>query len=109
LLCRKDLDRRSGAVQQFDHLVRAITVDLGGGEVLSQIEMQLIEAFAGAAVTLNSLNAKILLGREVSASEHALAISALVRVASRLGLARRARDVSLPDPLQYRVDDGDAA
>jgi hypothetical protein len=106
LLSRQDLDGRRNAVQAFDKLVSAIRSDLPEP---SAIETRLIEAFAGAAIMLDHLNARILLGHEVSGSEHALTVSAMVRVASRLGLQRRAKDVSLPDPLRYRADEDEAA
>lgn len=66
---------------------------MGGHDQLSTIEVALIEAFAGAAVTLNNLNTRLALGQEIDLSQHAQAVSAMVRVASRLGLQRRAKDV----------------
>jgi hypothetical protein len=96
LLNRRDLDHRRNSVAAFDRLVNAITTDLSGGKELSHIQMQLIEAFAGAAIALDSLNARILLGEQVSLAEHAKACSAMVRLATRLGLKRRAHDVTPP-------------
>jgi hypothetical protein len=78
----------------FDRLVADIEADLGGHDQLSAIEIALIEGFAGAAVTLNNLNTKLALGQEIDFSQHAQAVSAMVRVASRLGLRRRAKDVT---------------
>ena len=53
---------------------------------------------AGAAVTLQHLNAQLALGQPIDLSQHAQAVSAKVRVASRLGLQRRARDVLARHP-----------
>ena len=83
LLTRNQLDGRTSAAKLFDRLVAAIEVDLGGHDQLSTIERALVEAFAGAAVTLHHLNTRLALG----------AVSAMVRVASRLGLQRRQKDV----------------
>jgi hypothetical protein len=97
LLDRESLDRRSAVFKVFDRLVSAIHVDMGGRDQLSAIELALIEAYAGAAVTLNHLNTQILAGAEIDSAMvamHAQAISAMVRVASRLGTARRAKDVT---------------
>jgi hypothetical protein len=99
------LDRRLNSVQQFDQLVADIKADLAGD--LTAIEARLVEAFAGGAVVLDSLNARVLLGQEVSLAEFAGIASTMVRVASRLGLQRRTRDVTLPDPLRYRAESED--
>jgi hypothetical protein len=96
LLTRDLVDGRSNAAKVFDRLVSSIETDLGGRDQLTAIEVALVEAFAGAAVTLENLNTRLLLGEEIDLSQHALAVSAMVRVASRLGLQRRARDVITP-------------
>jgi len=94
LLSRSQLDGRTNAARQFERLVGDITSDLGGCEAISAIETALIEAFAGAAVTLDNLNVRLVLGETIDLSQHALCVSAMVRVASRLGLQRRSRDVT---------------
>jgi hypothetical protein len=94
LLTRDRLDGRTGAAKLFDRLVVDIEADLGGRDQLSTIERALIEAFAGACVTLQHLNTKLALGEEIDLSDHAQAVSAMVRVASRIGVARRPRDVT---------------
>jgi hypothetical protein len=94
LLSRTRIDRRSNAAKVFDRLVAAVQSDLGGRDQLSAIELALVEAFAGTAVTLDNLNTRLLLGQEIDLSQHAQAVSAMVRVASRLGLQRRARNVT---------------
>jgi hypothetical protein len=101
LLTRDQLDGRTNAARFFDRLVADIESDLGGADQLSTIERSLIEGFAGAAVTLQHLNTQLALGQEIDLSQHAQAVSAMVRVASRLGLQRRQRDVGLLDPLEY--------
>jgi hypothetical protein len=94
LLSRTRIDRRSNAAKVFDRLVADVQSDLGGREQLSAIEVALVEAFAGAAVTLDNLNTRLLLGQEIDLSQHAQAVSAMVRVATRLGVRRRSRDVT---------------
>jgi len=81
-------------------LVVDIESDLGGREQLSTIQRALVEAFAGTCLALYQLNTKLVLGEQVDLAQHAQAVSAMVRVASRLGLQRRAREVT-PDPLDY--------
>jgi hypothetical protein len=100
LLTRDQLDGRTNAAKLLDRLVVEIESDLGGRDQLSTIERALIEAFAGAAVTLQHLNTQLALGQQIDLSEHSAAVGAMVRVASRLGLQRRARE-AVPNPLQY--------
>jgi hypothetical protein len=75
----------------------------------------LIRAFAGAATTLQYLNHQVLLGEssEVDLTGYATIASTMLRIGSRLGLGRRARDVtpSLSEHLaslrqQDKVDEG---
>jgi hypothetical protein len=93
LLTRSQLDGRTSAAKLFDRLVVDIENDLGGHDQLSTIEHALIEGFAGAALTLHHLNTKLALGEPIDLSQHAQAVSAMVRVASRLGISRRAKDI----------------
>jgi hypothetical protein len=102
LLTREALDGRTVARRRFDAIAEGIAEDLGGEDRLSTVQRTLIEAFAGAAVHVHDLNARLLLGQEVDITAHASAISTMVRIASRIGTRRVARDdVSPPDPLQY--------
>jgi len=100
LMTRDQLDQRRGAVQVFDRCAREIQNDLGGRDQLSAIELALVEAFVGANFTMQTLNAKLMLGEEIDHGLHALVAGAMVRIASRLGLQRRPRDVS-PSLSQY--------
>jgi hypothetical protein len=94
LLNIKGLDRRTAARKAFDALVAEIEHDLGGREHLSAIGKSLIQAYAGSAILLDDLNARVVLGQEIDVGTHAQMTSALVRIASRLGLQRRRRDVT---------------
>jgi hypothetical protein len=78
-------------------MVREIETDLGGRRQLSRIEGELIRAFAGAATTLQYLNAQVALGEssEIDLAGYATIASTMLRIGSRLGLARRPRDVTL--------------
>jgi hypothetical protein len=107
LLTRDQIDGRSKAAQQFDAIADGIAEDLGGIDQLSTVQKHLVEAFAGAALSVNDLNMKLLLGKEIDILEQSTAISTLVRVASRIGLHRVARDVtSLGQILRGEIGDG---
>jgi hypothetical protein len=62
LLNIKGLDRRIAARKA---LVAEIEHDLGGREQLSAIEKSLIQAYAGSAILLDDLNARVVLGQEI--------------------------------------------
>ena len=101
LLTRDNLDGRTKARKQFDAIAEGIAQDLGGEDRLSTVKRHLVEAFAGAAVHVHDLNARLLLGEEVDITAHASAISTMVRIASRIGTQRVARDVTPPSVAEY--------
>ena len=82
MLTREHLDGRSKARKQFDAIASGVANDISGGDQhkLSTVQKHLIESFAGAAIHVNALNAKLLLGLDVDATEHSQVISTLVRV-----------------------------
>ena len=94
LLMRSELDRRTVSARYFEKLVTAIENDLAGPDELSSIEKVLVEAYAGAAVTLQHLNSLLALGEPINIADHSSCVGALVRVASRLGIDRRPKDVT---------------
>jgi hypothetical protein len=60
----------------------------------------LVEAFAGAAVHVHDLNARLLLGEKINILEHSTAISTMVRIATRIGCDRLPREIGV-NPLDY--------
>jgi hypothetical protein len=94
LLTRDNLDGRTKAAQKFDAIAEGIAQDLGGEEQLSTVQKHLVEAFAGAAIHVSDMNARLLLGQEVDILAHSNAISTMVRVAQRIGVNRILRDVT---------------
>ena len=92
LLTRQNLDGRTKARKQFDATAEGIADDLKGSGKLSTIQLHLIETFAGCAIIINAINAKLLSGEAIDVTEHSQAASTLVRLASRLGLHCRMRD-----------------
>jgi hypothetical protein len=91
-LTRESLDGRTRARKIFDAITRGVTSDLPPDQ-LSTIQQHLIQAFAGAAVRVHDINARLLKGEEPDILAHSQAISSLVRVASRLPIGRVPRDV----------------
>jgi hypothetical protein len=109
LLTRSQLDGRTNIAKAFNKLVADIYSDLGGRDRLSAIELALVEAFAGAACSLDALNARILLGEKIDLSSYLQASSTMVRIGSRLGLQRRSREIpALADYLEHKARAADA-
>lgn len=110
LLSRRMLDRRTNAARTFDRLVGDIESDLGGHDQLTAIERSLVEAYAGAALMLDNLNASLLRGEAIDIGKHAQAVSAMARIAVQLGVRRRQRDAppSLRDYLEAKAVDAEA-
>jgi hypothetical protein len=98
-LTKESLDGRTRARKIFDAIARGVASDLQTDQ-LSTIQKHLIEAFAGAAVRVHDINARLLKGEEPDILAHSQAISSLVRVASRLPVGRTPRDVT-PDLKDY--------
>jgi hypothetical protein len=97
LVTRQNLDGRTKARKQFDAIADGVADDLKGSGALSTIQLHLIEAFAGCALIINAINAKLLSGEDIDITDHSQAASTLVRLASRLGLKHVPRDVSTLD------------
>ena len=93
LLTREALDGRCQAARFWDAMIADIENDLGGHAELSMIEQTLVQAYVSAALTLQNLNTRLLLGEEIDFSQHSQCVSAMTRVASRLGIRRRAKQI----------------
>jgi hypothetical protein len=104
LINRTLIDGRTAPAKEFDRLQSAVVRDLGGADQLSAIELSLIEAFCGAAIVVDHLNTELMLGKRIDFADHSTAIGTMVRVASRLGLRRRPKEVSVPSLAQYLAD-----
>jgi hypothetical protein len=95
------LDMRSAMARRFKDITSAIYVDQGGEDRCSESRKQLIRRFAAAAVIAEQMESRLANGESISITEHAQLASTLVRIAQRIGINRRARDITpaLPDYL----------
>lgn len=98
---RRDLvpiDKTSGAGRFFTRMVREIETDLG--PEIARIESELIQAFSGSATAVRYLTHQILLGEisELNLASYAQLGSTMLRIGSKLGLQRRAREVTAIPP-----------
>ena len=96
-----DIDGRSVIARRYRDICSAIFVDQGGEDQCTESRKQLIRRFAAAAVIAEQMEARLARGEPIDIQQHALLCSSLVRLAQRIGINRRAKDITpaLPDYL----------
>ena len=96
-----NLDGRSSSARRFRDLVAAFISDSAGIENVSEIRLNLIRRLAATVVAAETMEARMIDGEDVDIATLCQLASTTVRISSRLGLERRSRDVTPPDPLEY--------
>ena len=98
----RDIDGRTVYARRFRDVLEAIVSDLGGREAISEAEYQLARRCAALSLKAETMETFLVSGRtdEFDTELYATLTNALGRAFSRIGLKRRARDVT-PDPLEY--------
>jgi hypothetical protein len=95
---KKDLlpgvDGRTVIYRRFRDIASQIAVDQGGLEQLSEARLQLVRRFAATAVLAEQLEADLANGVEIDVERHALLCSTLTRLAQRIGIDRRAKNIT---------------
>ncbi len=86
-------DGRSPQARRYRDLIAEMTNDLGGAEVLSEAQRQLIRRAAGLSVQAEAVEAAILNGKDIDLAAYVTATNALRRVLDTLGLKRVAKEV----------------
>jgi hypothetical protein len=89
------LDGRGVLARRFRDLVQAMTDDLGGGEILSEAQRQLVRRAAALSVECERLELEMASGRKVDFTDYGQLTNALGRVVGRLGIKRVAKDSTL--------------
>lgn len=99
------IDGRSAIARRYRDIVTAILADQGGADQCSEARKQLIRRFAAAAVLAEQMEAALARGEQIDIAVHALLTSTLVRIAQRIGIDRRAKNVtpSLRDYLEAKA------
>src|SRR3974390_2314731 len=95
-----DVDGRSAIARRLKDITSAIVGDQGGADRCSESRLQLIRRFAAAAVLAEQMEARLANGETINITEHALLTSSMVRVAPRIGINRRLKEV-VPTLSQY--------
>jgi hypothetical protein len=87
------LDGRSTYARRYKDIAELIMSDQGGFDNITQARYQLIRRFAAHCVEAEIMEAKMCNGETYDIAEHAHISSTLVRIAARLGLRRRLKEV----------------
>jgi hypothetical protein len=95
------LDGRSQAARRFRDLVCAYIADMGGIDRCSEIKLGLLRRLAATTVQSELIEAKMVNGEAIDVSTLCTLASTTVRIAQRLGIERRARDVTPPNVADY--------
>ena len=97
------IDQRSSQARQFRDITSALIIDQGDGAQLSEAKLQLIRRFAALCVVAEEREAKLANGENIDISEHSQLALTLVRIATRIGVARLPKNVpTLSDYLAKR-------
>jgi hypothetical protein len=78
----------------------AVVSDQGGAEHLSEAQLQLIRRFSAASMLAEQMEARFAQGEQGNIQEYSVLVSTIVRVAQRIGIWRRAKNVT-PSLKQY--------
>ena len=88
------VDGRSSAARRFRDLVSAYLSDQGGLGQCSEVKIGLLRRLAAVTVQAEILEARMVNGEAIDVGTLCTLASTTVRLSQRLGLERRARDVS---------------
>jgi hypothetical protein len=91
-----DLDGRSSAARRFRDLVSAFVADMGGLDQCSEIKLGLLRRLAATTVQAELLEAQMVNGQPVDIATLCTLASTTVRLSTRLGLERVAKDIGGP-------------
>lgn len=93
-LTRAELDNRTQAAKSWDALRTNIINEVGGEAQVSSVKLALIDGFCLMTMHLQDLGVRSLLGQDISLSDIGTAASTMTRLAARIGIERRAKDVT---------------
>ena len=94
------LDGRSATARRFRDLVNAFVADMGGLDRCSEVRLGLVRRLAATTVVAEKLEAEMVNGGTIDIATLCTLASTTVRLSQRLGLERRARNVT-PSVGQY--------
>jgi hypothetical protein len=87
------LDGRTQTARRFRDLIESMTNDLGGADLLSEAQRQLIRRAATLAVMAEATEADVVRDMACDLNNYGMIADRLRRILETLGVERRARDV----------------
>jgi hypothetical protein len=88
------VDGRCAVARRYRDIATQIIADMGGASQCAEARLQLIRRFAAAAVLAEQMEAQLANGHSINIADHALLSSILVRLAQRIGIDRRSRNIT---------------
>src|SRR5262249_11091652 len=102
-LALSNVDGRLRVMRRVKAISRAVVNDRGGIALCSEVQKQMIARFSAVAVLAENIEAELVLGGVVDIERHAVLVSSLRRLASRIGIDRVPKEVAgLSDYLQQK-------
>jgi hypothetical protein len=101
------IDGRSLIARRFRDISNAIISDQAGLSEISEARLQLIRRFSACAVLAEEMESQMANGVDIDIAKHALLCSSLVRLAQRIGIGRRSRNITPQSTLADMLDELD--
>lgn len=98
-----DIDGRSKEARRFKDIASQIVTDQGGLELCAEARLQLIRRFSACCVMAEQMEANLASGKNINIVEHSMLTNAIVKVAARIGIDRRSRNI-IPTLRDYLDD-----
>jgi hypothetical protein len=96
------IDGRSATARRIYDIAAQVAADLGGADQLSETRLSLIRRFASISALLEEQEVMIANRQPIDLPAYAHMSSTLVRLATRIGLKRVARDITpIPSVADY--------
>ena len=89
-----NIDGRSGLARRYKDITVALLADQAGAAECSEARKQLIRRFAAASCLAERLESRLVNGEQVDVTEHAALSSTLVRLAAKIGIDRRSKNIT---------------
>src|ERR1019366_8719293 len=96
-----NVDGRSVIARRYRDISFAIFQDAGGIDQCSEARQQLVRRFAACSVIAEQMESELANGKPINIAEHSQLSSTLTRLATRIGIDRRAHDITPPSVEAY--------
>ena len=96
-----NVDGRTALARRYRDIAYQIAADQGGTDHLSEARLQLVRRLAAVSCLAEQMEARLVSGEDINITEDSLLASTAMRIVSRLGIDRIARDAS-PNPSTHQ-------